>query len=128
MDREFEAGLAAYRVIFPDGPAFSTLAGAEQMRWRNAAEAGRAANRLVVKLSPGASLCESSFNFARTLMGGTPADKVTIVGSSVYGAELLMLMEKYGCAVIEVPPDAFVTRWTWVAVSGDGIVWSNPVD
>lgn len=128
MNREDDVTLAAYQIIHPEGPAFSTLDVEERLRWREAYGVARQVNPVIRKLSPAMDLAETTFNYARTLTGGTPANKVKIFASSVYGEILIALHEKYGCDVFELPVECFVRRYTWVIASGDGFVWSDPID
>src|SRR5580692_9994415 len=107
MNREDDATLAAYRVLNPEGPAFSTLSDYERGKWREAYGAARAVTPVILKPTVGIELTEASFNLARTMLGGTPSGKVTICASSVYGRVLIELRDKYGCSVIEIPPVCF---------------------
>lgn len=128
MNREHEAALAAYQIIHPDGPAFSTLDVGEVLRWREAYGVARQVNPVIQKMVPAWELTEAAFNQARTMTGGTPANKVKIFASSVYARVLVELHDKYGCAVFELPVECYARPWTWVIASGDGMVWSDPSD
>jgi hypothetical protein len=126
MNREHEAALAAYQIIHPEGPAFSTLDVGAQLRWREAYGVARQVNPVIRKMSPAMDLNESAFNYARTMTGGTPANKVKVFASSAYARVLVELHDKYGCDVFELPVECYARPWTWVIASGDGMVWSDP--
>jgi len=122
---------AAYRIINPDGPEFTELSSDVRRLWRKAYAASREFSPFTIELDPNKTsiaLCEDTFNHARTLMGSIAANRVFLYASSAYGKELRFLAEKYRCQWEELPPEALATKWTWIAVSEDGIVWARPTD
>lgn len=128
MTREDEAALAAYRVVNPEGPAYSTLSDDDRAKWREAFGVARRIEPVVVVCSPPMELTESSFAYARNQLGGTPAHMATIYASPIHGEILRRLRDKYGCQFVELPQSALVTRWTWLLGTGDGWFWSAPSD
>lgn len=127
-ERDHLAALAAYRVLNPEGPPFSTLSSWAQGMWRSAFLAARETSPTVIQLSTALELNEITFDYARSLLGGTPPDRVTIAASAILGRTVRELCEKLGCKAIEVPPEALKTRFTWILITPDGTVWSAPSD
>ncbi len=128
MDRVYEAALQAYQIINPDGPAFSTLSDYDQNRWRQAYGVARMVEPTVIEMSCPMYLTETSFDYARSLVGGTPAKATLVIASVGQGKMLRDLAKSVKCKTMEVPYQALKTPYTWILVSPDGLVWSAPTD
>jgi hypothetical protein len=123
-----KAALAAYRLINPDGPAFSTLTVSERNRWRDAYGVARAISPTIILTKTMIELSESSFDYAVCLLGIPPFEQLTISAGSYYRGIAQRLCALRGCRWIELPEDALKTRYTWIIRSPDGAVWSAPSD
>lgn len=128
IGREDLAALAAYRTIHPAGPPYSGLPDNERQRWREAYGVARRINPTIIKLAPSLELTQTSFDYARTLLGGIPPHMVTVYAGPYYADICRRLTDGAGCKCVELPQDIFVTRYAWALDSGDGCVLSMPQD
>ena len=126
MNREDDATLAAYRVMYPDGPAFSSLSDDDRTKWRRAFGEARRIEPTVLKTEIPLELTESSLEYALRLLGHPST--ATIFCSDYYGRRAEELCGKFGFAYCELPWQTLTTRYAWVVKSPDGMVWSAPVD
>lgn len=127
MNREDDATLAAYRIIHPDGPAFSTLTFRERVTWRAAFGEARRIEPVVIKTDIPMELTETSFAYAMKLLGNP--DQAVIYCSDYYGYRLKEICAaNLGVSCCELPGHVFITRFAWIVKSPDGMVWSAPSD
>lgn len=124
MNREDDATLAAYRVLHPDGPAFSTLDFGERNTWRRAFGEARKIEPIIIKTESQLEFTETSLDYALKLLGYP--QHVMIFCSDYYGREVEVLCAKHGFSYCELPGVALATRFAWVVKSSDGMVWSAP--
>lgn len=94
--------------------------------WRGVASAAGATGGTVIRMQFDPDLTITSFDDARSRLGGVPVVACAVIASTLNAAKLREIKE-LGASVIELPPAVMASPWAWiVTTAADGTAYSVP--
>lgn len=108
--------------------AWDAMSASEQQKWILAVRESGAGGPFLIECSPALYFCESTFEYARSRLGGIPARHCIVVHASGIASTVRTLTDQLDCQAVEVPSALMKYQFGWAVVSEAGTVWSRPID